>query len=114
MFVESERETKLSPSGRDEKLSRKKITQRSGGSIRKQGNRVCRRREQKELKGPQIQNSCAVIEQMFERRASGTRGSVLGTTSLGFLLLLIFLCLLKSIVQFLGARLTVWQMQEGF
>lgn len=39
---------------------------------------MCRRREQKELKGPQIQNSFSVVEQMFARRASGSMESVFG------------------------------------
>lgn len=90
---------RLKPSGRDKKLSRtKKIIKRIGENIRKQGSRVCRRREQKELKGLQIQNSFSVTEQMFVRCTSGTRESVFGRTALFF----IFLCLwfLKSIVQF--------------
>lgn len=66
-----------------------------------------KRREQKKLKGPRIQNSFSVIEQMFERRTSGTRESVVGRSS--FVLLLIFLCIwfLKSIVQFQGAHLSL-------
>lgn len=81
MLVGSEREMRLRPSGRDGKLSRKKkIIKRRGGNIRKRGNRVCRRREQRELKGSRIQNSFSVIEQMFELRTSGTRESVFGRT----------------------------------
>lgn len=57
MLVGSGRETRPRPSGRDEKLSRKDIMKGSGGNIRKQGNGVWRRREQKELKGSQIQKS---------------------------------------------------------
>lgn len=78
---------------------KKKIIKRSEENIRKQGNRVCRRREQKELKGPRIENSFSVIEQMFARCASGTRESVSGS-AVSLLLLSNFLCLwfLKSIV----------------
>lgn len=69
---------RMRPSGRDEKLSRKKkIIKRSEGNIGKQRKGVCRRREQKELKVPQIQNSFSVVEQMFERRASGSRRAFL-------------------------------------
>lgn len=68
---------------------KKQIRKRSGGNMRKRGNRVCGRREQKELKGPRIQNSFSVIEQMFERRTSGSRESVVGTTVLLLLLLLL-------------------------
>lgn len=51
---------------------------------------MCRRREQKELKVPQIQNSFSVVEQMFERRASGSRRAFLAESFFFFFLVVDF------------------------